>query len=51
MNLSELVIKNRSYRRFHQDVLIELETLKQYNTEMLAIIFNTPYHTFTGCAK
>ena len=29
MNLSELVIKNRSYRRFHQDVLIELETLKQ----------------------
>ena len=29
MNLSELVIKNRSYRRFHQDVPIELETLKQ----------------------
>ena len=29
MNLYEIVLKNRSYRRFHQDVSIELETLKQ----------------------
>ena len=29
MKLKELVTKNRSYRRFHQDVSIELETLKQ----------------------
>lgn len=28
MNLSELVRKNRSYRRFHQEILVELETLK-----------------------
>jgi nitroreductase len=28
MILRELVLKNRSYRRFHQDVSIELETLK-----------------------
>ena len=29
MKLSELVTKNRSYRRFHQDVSIEIETLRQ----------------------
>ena len=29
MKLKELVLKNRSYRRFHQDVSIELETIKQ----------------------
>jgi nitroreductase len=29
MKLSKLVRKNRSYRRFHQNVHIELETLKQ----------------------
>ena len=28
MTLRELVLKNRSYRRFHQDVSIELETLR-----------------------
>ena len=28
MTLQELVLKNRSYRRFHQDVSIELETLR-----------------------
>ena len=29
MNLKELVTQNRSYRRFHEDVSIELETLRQ----------------------
>jgi len=29
MLMKELVTKNRSYRRFHQDVPIELETLKE----------------------
>lgn len=29
MSIKELVTKNRSYRRFHQDVSVELETLKQ----------------------
>jgi len=29
MKLSELMLKNRSYRRFHQEVSIELETLRQ----------------------
>ena len=29
MKLKELVLKNRSYRRFHQDVSIDLETLRQ----------------------
>jgi nitroreductase len=29
MTLRELVLKNRSYRRFHQDVSIELETLRE----------------------
>ena len=29
MTLKELVMKNRSYRRFYQEVAIELETLKQ----------------------
>jgi nitroreductase len=27
--IRELVVKNRSYRRFHQDVVIELETLRE----------------------
>jgi nitroreductase len=27
--LKDLIIKNRSYRRFHQDVPVELETLKE----------------------
>lgn len=29
MKLSDLVLRNRSYRRFYQDVPLELETLKQ----------------------
>lgn len=29
MNLRELVLKNRSYRRFHEDVAIEHDTLRQ----------------------
>jgi len=29
MDMRELVSKNRSYRRFHQEISIELETLKQ----------------------
>jgi len=29
MKLKELVLKNRSYRRFHQDVSIELEMLRE----------------------
>ena len=29
MTLRELVLKNRSYRRFHQEVSIELETLRE----------------------
>ena len=29
MKLKELVIRNRSYRRFHQDVSVDLETLRQ----------------------
>ena len=29
MKLKEYILKNRSYRRFHQDVPVELETLKQ----------------------
>ena len=29
MSLKELVLKNRSYRRFHQEIAIEFETLKQ----------------------
>src|SRR4030043_1724081 len=28
--LKDLVLKNRSYRRFHQEVSIELETLKEF---------------------
>lgn len=27
--MKELVLKNRSYRRFHEDVVIDIETLKQ----------------------
>ena len=29
MNIHELVLKNRSYRRFHQDLPVEHETLRQ----------------------
>jgi nitroreductase len=29
MTMRELVLKNRSYRRFHQEVAIELETLRE----------------------
>jgi len=29
MNIRDLVVKNRSYRRFYEDVTIELETLKE----------------------
>ena len=29
MKLKELFLKNRSYRRFYQDVPIELETLRE----------------------
>ncbi len=27
--LKDLVVKNRSYRRFHQDVAVEMETLRE----------------------
>lgn len=29
MTVKELVLRNRSYRRFHQDVRIDLSTLKE----------------------
>jgi nitroreductase len=30
MKMKDLVLKNRSYRRFHQDVSIDLETLREF---------------------